>query len=211
MRRFHHQLLVALLLILLPIAYSGQVATAHPIPDDQNEPLVVPIMAPAISRAALAKLCTSNQPIKAAPAYKAGPGLHPAVILKETGGIHLFNAARELRGLVSWTPQLAYCLSNPVKERANNCYWYRKETTGEWTKMQDLDADGKAPLGEYPTIHVRVIAVRTGQIVDAFKLDGEYISKDPQFCVPKKGKLPQASPITARQFAIQVKTLVVQK
>src|SRR5437762_695674 len=99
MHRFHHQLLIlcALVLVLLPMAYSGEVATAHSNPGNQTGPVEAPIVAPAISRAALAKLCTSNQPIKAAPAYKEGPGLHPAVILRETGGIHAFNAARDLR------------------------------------------------------------------------------------------------------------------
>jgi hypothetical protein len=159
-------------------------------------------------------LCTSSAGIPSAPAFAPSPGLHPGIILKETGGIHPFNKDKALKELVSATaPQLAFCLGAPVRRKAYNCYFLRKEADGFVVPVFPFDnsTPNNRQLGEIEVITVRVLAVQTGQLVDTFEIEGAYSSFDPNFCAGKNGKPAQSDPVSAPQFANRIKAIVIRQ
>ena len=166
---------------------------------------------PTLSRASLAKLCSSApQPIPSAPAFDGNPGIHPGILLREGGkGVHAANSQAALKGFVSTrSPELALCISDPVVKVDSNCY-YLRDDNGRFIPVFGFDSTtGKPQLGEFLEITVRVIVVQTAQQIDQFAIQGLYNSTDPTFCDGKNGKPARADKITAQQLAERILPLL---
>lgn len=125
---------------------SGQTSGAQP--SQPAKPVV-------LSAATLRQFCTTKAPIADAPAFDGAPGLHPIILLKESGGVHTFNS-RAPRAIISNTgPQLAACIGEPTTVTIETCRYSRSGFGGPtYIIYRDVRA-----------VTVVVYAIQTGQVV----------------------------------------------